>query len=165
MKKFIAQAVLLLLVIGLALVFFNPNQPAPRLDLPFLPRTPHYANLKVNEKVIKVELVDTAEKRKKGLSGRNSLGEFEGMLFVFEKADKYPFWMKGLSFSLDFVWIGDNKVKDILQNIPPPQKGQSDSSLPIYSSNVEIDKVLELPAGTVEKLNIKVNDTIKLTPL
>lgn len=151
-----------MLVIGLALVLFNPNKAAKRLDLPFLPQAPRYANLKISAKVIKVELADTQEKRKKGLAFRDSLAENEGMLFIFPKSDKYPFWMKGLKFGLDFVWIRDMEVVDILTNIPPPQAGQADSSLPIYSSSVEVDKVLELSAGSVEKLNIKVGDIVKI---
>jgi len=70
--------------------------------------------------------------------------------------------MKGISFPLDFVWIKDDKIVDILENIKPPQKDQPDSQIPIYSSKVEVDKVLELNGGTVQRLNIKVGDTIKI---
>ena len=80
------------------------------------------------------------------------------MLFIFPKADKYPFWMKGLSFALDFVWIRDNRVVDILENIQPPAANTPDSALPIYSANMPIDKVLELNAGAVKLLGIRVGD-------
>lgn len=165
MKKFIIQAILLLLVTGIGLFLANPKGTPNNLELPFLPQSPHFANLKINDKTIKVELADTPSKRSKGLGGRESLAENEGILFIFPKADKYPFWMKGLKFPLDFIWIKDDKVVDILPDIPPPTAGAPDSSLPIYSSKTEVDKVLEVNAGTAQQLNIKEGDTVKLTPL
>lgn len=45
----------------------------------------------------------------KGLGGRNSLPERNGMLFVFEKADKHCFWMKDMRFSLDIIWLDSQK--------------------------------------------------------
>lgn len=162
MKKFTIQIILLILVIGISIVFFSPTG-SSKLELPFLPQQKKFANLEINGQVLKVELADTASKRSKGLGGRTGLGENEGMLFIFEKKDKHPFWMKGLSFPLDFVWIRDDKVLDILENVAPPASGQPDSSLPIYSSKEPVDKVLELNAGTVQKLNIKGGDTVKLT--
>lgn len=162
MKKFVVQSILLVLVIGASLIFFSPTKTNQNIELPLLPKPTKFANLQINDKLIKVEVADTASKRSKGLGGKQSLGENEGMLFVFDKTDKHPFWMKGLIFPLDFIWIKNDKVVDLLPNIPPPEKGQADSSLPIYSSKEEVDKVLEVNAGTILKLNIKVGDSVKL---
>ena len=96
------------------------------------------------------------------MSGREKLASDEGMLFIFEEVDKYPFWMKGLNFPLDFIWINGDKVVDILPNISPPSPGQSDESLTIYQPRVEIEKVLEINGGTAEKLGIKIGDSVKL---
>ena len=154
MKKFVIQAILLLLVIGIGIFLFNPkSSTAP--DIPFLPQPAKFSNLQINQTNLKVEIADTASRRSKGLRGRNSLGENEGMLFIFDKAEKHAFWMKGLSFALDFIWIKADKVVDVLENIPFPSPGQKDADLPIYSSKEEVDKVLEVNGGTVKKLNIK----------
>lgn len=161
MKKFLIQSILLLIVIAIGLLFFSPTS-SKTVNIPFLPSPVKQSTLFINDKTIKVEIADTPSKRAKGLGGRSFLGQDEGMLFIFDKADKHPFWMKGLSFPLDFVWIKDGKVMDILENIQPPQKGQADSGLPIYSSKEAVDKVLELPAGSVAKLNIKIGDPVKL---
>lgn len=160
MKKFIIQAVLLIIVIGLVLFFFRTNAQLP--DLPFLPQTPVQKQLQINNATIQVEIADTQAKRNQGLGGRTSLGSDQGMLFVFDKVDKYPFWMKGMNFPIDFIWIRGNKVVDLLVNAQPPVSGQTDASLPIYQSSEAIDKVLELPAGTVGRFNIKVGDTVKI---
>lgn len=161
MKKFLVQSILLIIIILGALIFANPTGRPTNIQIPFLPQSTKISDLEINGKIIKVEIADTASKRSKGLGGRQKLAEFEGMLFIFEKMDKHPFWMKGLNFALDFVWIRENKVVDILQNIPPPQ-GQPDSTLPIYSANTEVDKVLELNAGSIKRLDIKIGDIISV---
>lgn len=159
MKKFIIQSVLLLAVAGIALFLFKTGTV---LNLPFLPENPVAKEIVINNTRIKVELADTSSKRKQGLGGRQTLASDEGMLFIFEDSGKHPFWMKGLSFALDFVWINGNKVADVTENVQPPVSGQNDEFLPIYQSKEDIDKVLEVSAGTAQRLNIKVGDTLKI---
>lgn len=160
MKKFVIQFALLMIVIFVALMFYTGRIPT----VPFLPEPIRRAEVVVNDVKLKVEIADTPQKRSKGLGGREKLASDEGMLFIFEKMDKYPFWMKGLNFPLDFVWIKGDKVVDILQNIPSPTPGQKDESLPIYQSKVAVDKVLEVNGGVVERLKIKVDDVVKIEP-
>lgn len=160
MRKFLIQAFLLILVTVIALFLtrgvFNIS------NLPFLPPTTVYKQVVVGDNKIRAEIADTQEKRAKGLSQRDSLAQDEGMLFVFPKTDKYSFWMKGLNFPLDFVWIRGDKVVEIYQNIQPPTPGQPDSALPVFLPREEVDKVLELNAGTVQKLDIKVDDPVMI---
>lgn len=159
MKKFLIQSVLLILVIGIGFFFFN-SKSTP--TIPFIPQNEQIRELVINEKKLKVEIADTREKRSKGLGGRDSLAEESGMLFIFSKADKYPFWMKGLKFPLDFVYIKEDKIVDLIPGILPPALGAKDEELPIYLPREEVDKVLEVAAGTIEKLNIKIGDKIRL---
>lgn len=159
MKKFIIQFVLLIAAIGIAIFIYKQNLIIT--NLPFLPERPVSGQLQINGANFKVEVADTQKKRSKGLGGRESLASDEGMLFVFPKPDKHPFWMKGLTFPLDFIWIKGDTVVDLLQNIPPPAPGQTDESLPIYSSKEDVDKVLEVNGGTTQRLNIKVGDRVE----
>lgn len=160
MKKFIIQSVLLLLVIMIGFIFFNPTRKSSP-EFPFLPQRTISAEVQINEAKFTVEVAKTREKRNRGLGGREKMASDAGMLFIFEKEDKYPFWMKDLKFPLDFIWIKKDKIVDILQNIPPPVPDQKDESLPIYVSREPIDKVLEINGGTAERLNIKVGDIVK----
>ena len=164
MKKFLVQFILLLLLIGGSLFFFSPTNQSSKLDLPFLPQQPTFSKLEISGATLKVEIADTDSKRNKGLSGRDFLDQDQGMLFVFPKAEKYAFWMKGMKIPLDFIWIRDETVVDLLSNIQPPNVGVKDESLPIYSSKSEFNKVLEVNAGVIGRLNIKVGDSIKLSP-
>lgn len=160
MKKFIVQVVLLVAITAFGFYLFKSGSQFP--NLPFAPETSVSRQLRINDAVLKVEIADTPTKRNKGLAGRESLASDEGMLFVFPERAKRAFWMKGLTFPLDFIWIRGEEIVDLLHKVAPPASGQTDESLPIYQSREEVDKVLEVQAGTIQRLNIKVGDTIKL---
>ena len=159
MRKFIVQAILLLLVAGGALFLFK--SPAD-INVPFVPEKTIVRSIEINNAKITAEIANSQAKRRKGLSGRAALASDEGMLFVFEESGKYPFWMKGLNFPLDFIWIKGDKVTEVLENVAPPAPGQRDEDLPIYQSKEDVDKVLEVSAGTAQKFNIKAGDTVKI---
>ena len=160
MKKFIIQTILLLVLIAAGIYLYKESGQIS--GLPFMSRGAVTKQVQINGSKLNVEIADTQDKRAKGLFGRDSLASDSGMLFVFSEPSKHSFWMKGLLFPLDFIWIGGDKVVSILQNVPPPAQGQADSSLPIYQPNVAVDKILEINAGTIQRLNIKVGDTIKI---
>jgi len=62
-------------------------------------------DLTVKGHAVDAELADTAEKRSWGLQGRSGLGEDEGMLFFFERAERPFFVMKTVSFPLSIAFI------------------------------------------------------------
>lgn len=108
-----------------------------------------------------IEVADSKEKRVKGLGGRESLASESGMLFIFEGTDKYKFWMKGMKIPLDFIWINNDRVVDLLTDVNPPKKNQSDETLPLFAPTVVIDKVLEVNAGYIKSHDIRVGDKIE----
>lgn len=156
MKKFVIQAIFLIIVTFIALAIYASKI----TTLPFAPERPKTGTVQINNVKVNTEVVDTASKRKQGLGGRQSLASDSGMLFVFEKPDIYKFWMKGLTFPLDLIWIRDQKVVDIIKNATPPMPGQNDETLPLYAPNQPIDKVLEVNAGFVDQNGVKVGDTV-----
>jgi len=161
MKKFIFQFVGLIIALFAALFVFIQN---PDLGswMPFIPEQPAFKQVQINSILLKVEIADTQAKRSKGLGGREAIASDEGMLFVFPDIQKRSFWMKDLKFPLDLIWIRGEIIVDIFPNIQPPLPNQKDDDLPIYQSNKEIDKVLEVLGGTARRLNIKIGDTVKI---
>ncbi len=107
---------------------------------------------------VEVDIASTEPKREKGLSGRESLGEFEGMLFLHDQKARYSYWMKDMKISLDFVWIDDNIIVDITENVPP-----EDIPKTYYSAAVPVDKVLEVNAGFIKEHLIRVGDKLTIT--
>ena len=132
---------------------------------PFLNTTvpsDHVPKLKIGDTELNVEISDTDQKRRQGLSGRATLSENTGMFFIFPSAGIHPFWMKDMLFPLDFIWIKENKVVQLDENIPPPSKT---FGLPkIVTPKESIDKVLEVNAGFIAKHGIKVGDEVDFRP-
>lgn len=120
-------------------------------------------NIKVGSVALFVDIAETPEEKARGLSGRPSLGEKEGMLFVFKDNSRPVFWMKDMLIPLDFIWIAQGKVIYIQENIPAPESGTPDFKLPFYEPPSGIDYVLEVNAGFVRENNIKNNDLVKLS--
>lgn len=161
MKKFWIQVAALVIVIVSAL-YLSTNQ---GVFEPFLPVnfSAGEKQIKIAEAVVEVEIADTASKRSKGLSGRENLASSSGMLFIFNEPKIYQFWMKGMKFPLDLIFIKEGRVVDLLLNVLPPLPNQTDKTLPIYQSVIPIDMMLEVNANFVQRYNIKVGDTVFLT--
>jgi hypothetical protein len=109
-----------------------------------------------------VEIASTSLEQSRGLSFRPSLAANNGMLFVFGSGTIQTFWMQSMNFPLDMVWISGTTVVGFSQNVPAPALGTQIWNLPIYTSPGNTDKVLEVPAGTVAKYNIKVGDSVTI---
>ena len=78
------------------------------------------AVLCINEARINVLVADTPQERAAGLSGYAGLPEDAGMLFVFPEPRQPSFWMKGMEFALDLIWIRDGTVVQIRCLGPAP---------------------------------------------
>ena len=112
----------------------------------------------------RVELAITSEQRIKGLSGQPPLASGTGMLFVFEQAIKYSFWMRGMLFPLDMIWIDvECTVVHITRNAPPPTPEQALADLPRYGPPVPVLYVLEINAGGAESASVTVGRPAQFT--
>ena len=122
------------------------------------------AELCVNEARIKVLVADTPEERALGLSGYDGLPEDAGMLFVFAEPTQPSFWMKGMLFAIDIIWIRDGAVVRIHDAVPPPPNGTPDDQLRSYRPSQPISHVLELTAGSAARYGITVGSRIEPCP-
>ena len=113
----------------------------------------------INNQVIKVEIADDPQERYQGLSGRESMAENEGMLFVFEEPGIYTFVMREMNFPLDIIWIKDNKIVDISHNLPAPEQGGAVAKASPISA---VNYVLEVNGGFAEKRGVSVGDTVEM---
>ncbi|MGI5828009.1 MAG: DUF192 domain-containing protein [Patescibacteria group bacterium] len=109
---------------------------------------------------VTVEVVDTPEKMSKGLSGRKSLEEGRGMLFVYPDPQPVTFWMPDMNFPIDIIFIRNNTIIKMYENVPNPPVDTPRSELPLYPSGETIDMVLEVPAGWAAKNFIKTGTSI-----
>ncbi len=97
------------------------------------------------------------DEQMKGLSGQKSIGENQGLLFVFETEGYKGIWMKDMLFPIDVLWLDSNmKVVHIKENFLPESYPASESS-PVLSRFV-----LEVQSGFVGKQGIKIGDVLSL---
>ena len=62
-----------------------------------------------------IEIADTNKKRRKGLMYKKSLGDNEGMLFIFPSESFISMWMKNTFISLDIIFRSKNyQIVDII---------------------------------------------------
>jgi uncharacterized membrane protein (UPF0127 family) len=102
----------------------------------------------------KVEVADTPEAQARGLMFRQTLGDFEGMIFPSDAPEPRSFWMKNTPLSLDIIFIGpDRRILNIAANTEP-------YSLKAVSSKGDAIAVLELRAGRAAALGIVAGDKV-----
>lgn len=113
--------------------------------------------VKIGEALIRIEIADTPEEISLGLSGRESLEEGSGLLFIMPTSARHGFWMKDMRFPIDIIWIDENwVVVDISREVRPetfPEK---------FSPRIPAQYVLEVPAGTVEQMYIDIGQEVYL---
>ena len=101
-----------------------------------------------------VEIARKKIDRDKGLMFRKNLNLDKGMLFIFPNESKVSMWMKNTLISLDIIFISKNyKIVDIINNTKAMSKE-------ILTSKVKAKYALEINAGLVKKLNIKIGNNI-----
>ena len=111
----------------------------------------------IGSSVYRVDVADTPEAQERGLGGRASLGSDEAMLFMFDRDDVWPIWMKGMKFPIDIVWLDkDKKVVHVEHNV------QLDAEPYVkYAPPKPARYVLELNAGQAKEASISVGRIAK----
>ena len=114
-----------------------------------------WVSLRLGEKTIRAELADTAVKREKGLQGRNSLGENEGMLFVFPEPRNLSFWSKDTTLPLSLAFIDDAGVIQEIVPLPP------ETQTPV-TSRAPCRYALEMREGWFERNGVAPGDALRM---
>lgn len=124
--------------------------------------TAQISTVDINNYVFNVDVVKTSAEIERGLSGREAIGNDQAMLFIFPNKQKRVFWMKEMNFNIDLLWIDDDKIVAYEKNILAPDKNIALNELVKYNSPQAVDKVLEIKAGLIDSLDIKIGDTINI---
>lgn len=119
---------------------------------------PVFWSLSVNGKPLRSQVVTSTEDITRGLGGHDPLADDEGMLFVFDQPGVYAFWMKGMRFPIDIVWVDHGKVVDIAPNMPPPASAFDWPKT--YRPKASADMVLEVAAGRAEAYGLRIGSEI-----
>jgi uncharacterized protein len=102
-----------------------------------------------------LQLAVTPGQQELGLGERAKLPLDDGMLFVYQSSGTRCFWMKGMRFALDMIWLSSaDEVVSVQADLLP-------KSYPsVYCAQSQ--DVIELDAGQAEHAGIAVDRTLRL---
>lgn len=110
-------------------------------------------DITIGDKKYKVEIADTPEKQEKGLMGRKSLPEDQGMLFIYDEPQDLSYWMKDTLISLDIIFIDDD------MEVVSVKQGQPMSEEPITEDDVQYVLEVNSNSGIEEGDQLVVEDS------
>lgn len=94
-----------------------------------------------------------------GLSFRDDLTEEEGMLFEFRREAERTFVMRGMSFGIDIVFIGEGGTVTAVYEAAPPTEADGKQE---FTSTAKY--VVEVPRGFAEANDIGAGDEVVINP-
>lgn len=109
------------------------------------------SSVEIGGKRFSVEVSDSSEEQALGLMYRDEMDADHGMLFVFPKEAPRSFWMKNTRIALDIMYFDENFTMVSASLDTQPCRV---SRCPSYPSIAAAMYVLELNAGTAERLGI-----------
>jgi uncharacterized membrane protein (UPF0127 family) len=105
---------------------------------------------------VAVEIAEERAEQAKGLGERDSLPWGHGMYFVYDQPGFYSFWMKGMRFAIDIVWLRDGRIVDLHTNVPFEPGGNG----PTVRPSSLVNAVLEVPAGYAVAQGWRIGDRV-----
>jgi len=109
---------------------------------------------------LKVLVAKTPPRLYEGCSNKDNLGKYDGMLFVFGNYGQHPMVMRDMRFALDMLWLDGTEIVDMAKNLQP-EPGKTETELTPYIARTKNNMVLELPAGFLDKYEVKIGDKIE----
>ncbi|MNS41377.1 hypothetical protein D3C72_737280 [compost metagenome] len=105
-----------------------------------------------------LEVPQTAIQWNLGLGGRDAIPHQWGMVFRLPRPYQWKMWMKGMKAPIDMVFVRGGRVVRVLESLAPcPEVGPCE----LFDAGV-VDYVVEVRAGTVAQLKLKVGDRVDL---
>lgn len=111
-------------------------------------------SLAVNGHKIAATVARTYAQREKGLMHWQKLGQNEGMLFVFPRAEHYSMWMKDTPIPLDVAFINQNGGIINIENMAA-------NTLKTHTAQQPAKYALEMNAGWFHRHSAKAGDKVQ----
>lgn len=90
---------------------------------------------------------------------RDSLSPGSGMLFIFQEAHPYLFWMKNCKFPIDIIWLNEKKEVVFISEKTPPCKADP---CPNYGpTDKDALYVVEVESGFAAKEKLKLGSKVR----
>ena len=122
------------------------------------------AEIAVGGVPLTVELAYLPADTSLGLGYREGLAPGTGMLFLFEGPAPRSFWMRGMRFCIDIIWVENGVIQGAAESACPAPAGTADADLTSYASPVPVTYVLEVPAGWLDAYGLGVGTPVEGLP-
>ena len=106
---------------------------------------------------------------RRGLMNRDSVPEHGGMLFIFPDSDIRSFWMANCIVDIDLLFLDNRGTITALHEMKVEASREDDESelaynarLKNYGSNFPARFAIEIPAGSIKRLQLRVNQQLPL---
>lgn len=106
-----------------------------------------------------LERVADMDSRQQGLMGRSMLAPATGMLFDFPLGTRPAIWMRNMRIALDLLFVDEQaQLVQVFTEVPPC------TELPcaVYQADQPLRFVIELPAGSAQRLQLKIGERLDL---
>jgi uncharacterized protein len=117
--------------------------------------------LEIRGKSLPVELAESRAEQEKGLGERDALAWGTGMYFPYARPGFFTFWMKGMRFPIDIVYVREGRIVEIFPQVPFEKGGNG----PTIRPSSLADGVIEVPAGYAAVSGWQVGDRVRLERL
>ncbi len=144
-RRFVGAAVLFVASVGLGATAVRAECRADQVDL-----RGSWGQMRFS-----VEVADDPRERARGLMFRESMGNYNGMLFVYEFPQKVAFWMKNTLIPLDMIFVDEQgQVAHVHHEAVP-------GDLSPIPGGDNIFAVLEINGGLARRFGIGPGDVMR----
>lgn len=146
-------------VIVAILLMIDCSSGTAQRELPTRPTSqlPH-SSLLIGKEQLDVQCATDEESRSQGLMGKKTLGDHEGMLFIFPYPQRLAFWMKETSIPLTIAYLNSHgRILEICDLEPFNEHS-------VLSSSAATVYAIEAPRGWFEKHQILPGDQVTGLP-
>jgi uncharacterized membrane protein (UPF0127 family) len=112
-------------------------------------------SMQIGSERFDLEIAISAHDQAVGLMHRDSLDPDHGMIFISPKEQAQTFWNHDVHFPLDLVFLGADAHVVSLKHMDAYDEK-------VVASDAPAQYAIELNAGTVARLNVKVGDRLDL---
>ncbi len=106
-----------------------------------------------------LEIARSAIEQRRGLSGRDTLAEDAGMLFIVDPPVPIAIWMKNMRFPLDVLWLDADGRVNHFETHRSPCTAQA---CPTFTPPGPASFVLELNAGEIDRRGIEIGTRFEI---
>lgn len=109
---------------------------------------------------VAVDIAETYDSRRQGLSTRPSLAKDTGLVLAWDSPQQVSIWMPDMNFPIDVIFVRNAQVVYVEADAQPcPDR----ANCPTFGPSEPVDYVLEVPAGSAKTWGVKVGSAALLS--